>query len=78
MLFIFETPGQHGFWMKDMNFSIDIVWIDENLQIVGIDKNIAPETFPNIFYPNQLVKYVLEIPAGYSDAHRIGLGAVIQ
>ena len=34
MLFIFDSPAQYGFWMKDMNFAIDIVWIDEKFHIV--------------------------------------------
>src|SRR3989344_8940875 len=27
MLFVFKEEGHHQFWMKDMNFSIDIIWI---------------------------------------------------
>lgn len=34
MLFVFRENGRYGFWMKDMKFSIDIVWIDENRRIV--------------------------------------------
>ena len=36
MLFIFEKPGFYAFWMKDMNFAIDIIWLDENYTVVGI------------------------------------------
>ena len=78
MLFIFETPGQYGFWMKDMNFAIDIVWIDENFRIIGLEKSVSPETFPQSFHPNQPIKYVLELPSGFSDVHRIGIGTVVQ
>src|SRR3989304_6446445 len=34
MLFIFDKPGYHGFWMKDMLFSIDIIWISADKKIV--------------------------------------------
>ena len=78
MLFIFDSPSQYGFWMKDMRFGIDIVWIDENLKIVGIEKKTSPETFPQIFYPDRPIKYVLELPAGFSDKYNIGIGAVVQ
>jgi uncharacterized membrane protein (UPF0127 family) len=78
MLFIFDHSDRYGFWMKDMNFSIDIVWIDENFKIVGVEKTVAPETFPNVFYPQELVKYVLELPSGYVDQYHIAIGNMIQ
>ena len=78
VLFVLETTGRYGFWMKDMNFSIDIIWIDENFRITGIEKNVLPETYPEVFYPNEAIKYVLELPAGSSDKYRIDIGAVIQ
>ena len=78
MLFIFDSPAQYGFWMKDMNFAIDIVWIDEKFHVVGIDKEVSPETFPQVFYPDQPVKYVLELPTGAVDKYRIATGIVIQ
>ncbi len=77
MLFIFDQPAQYGFWMKDMNFAIDIVWIDEKMRIIGIEKVILPNTFPQVFYPNQAIKYVLELPAGFSDEHRIDIGQYV-
>ena len=63
--------------MKDMNFDIDIVWIDEKFNVVGVEKQVSPETFPQIFYPNQEVKYVLELPAGFTDKHRIDTGQYV-
>ena len=78
MLFIFDSPAQYGFWMKDMNFAIDIVWIDDNLRIVDIEKKVTPETFPQVFYPDQPVKYVLELPTGAVDKYQIATGIVIQ
>lgn len=77
MLFVFDSPAQYGFWMKNMNFAIDIVWIDAEMYVVGIEKQVSPETFPKMFYPNQAVKYVLELPAGFSDEYRIDLGQYV-
>jgi uncharacterized membrane protein (UPF0127 family) len=74
MLFVFNTAAQHGFWMKDMNFSIDIVWIDAGLRVAGVEKRISPETFPQIFYPPRAVKYALELPSGFSDVMGIDTG----
>lgn len=61
LLFIFEEPGYPGFWMKDMKFAIDIIWLDENLTVVDVTKNAAPDSYPQIFHPKSPAQYVLEI-----------------
>lgn len=71
LLFVFEKPGVYGFWMKEMRFSIDIVWINEEWEVVGVHKEVKPETYPNLFYPNAAVKYVLELNSG--TASRVGI-----
>ena len=63
MLFVFDQPGRHGFWMKDVNFPIDIVWLDENKRTISITKNLQPNSYPQLFYPPQDIKYALEIKA---------------
>ena len=77
VLFIFDKPDRHGFWMKNMNFAIDIVWIDEGLEVVGITERLTPETFPEIFYPPRKVMYVLELPAGTSRNIGIDKGVIV-
>lgn len=74
MLFAYESPVVPGFWMKEMNFAIDIVWINENKKIVGVQENVAPETFPQIFYPPSSIKYVLEVNATWAKIHNISIG----
>ena len=64
MLFIFETSGNHTFWMKDMNFAIDILWINEYNEIIHILEHIASETYPTVFTSPEEALYVLEFPAG--------------
>ncbi|MBI4406810.1 DUF192 domain-containing protein [Candidatus Micrarchaeota archaeon] len=65
MLFIFPQEEIHRFWMKDMQFSIDIVWISQNGTVVYIERNAQPcsETCPHIVPPAP-AKYVLEVNAG--------------
>ncbi|OHB14067.1 MAG: hypothetical protein A3G05_01705 [Candidatus Zambryskibacteria bacterium RIFCSPLOWO2_12_FULL_45_14] len=77
MLFVFDQSGKYGFWMKDMNFAIDIVWIDEGLQVIGITKEVTPETFPEVFYPPGPVRYVLELPSGKSRDFGIDIDQVV-
>ncbi len=38
MLFLFNVPGEYSFWMKDMKFPLDIIWINSNHEIVHIEK----------------------------------------
>lgn len=78
MLFIFDRDSQPGFWMKDMNFPLDIVWVDANRRIVEVSKNIAPDTYPQQFTPITPIRYVLEVNAGFTDMHNIQPGNIIH
>lgn len=71
MLFIFNRPDFYSFWMRGMKFPIDIIWIDENLRIVGVDKNVSPASFPRAFRPSAPAQYVLETAAGMTEANDI-------
>lgn len=76
-LFVFNTPGRYGFWMKDMHYGLDLIWIDKDFKVVGIDKGVTPETYPKIFYPPQEVGYVLEVNSGFSTIHDISLNQLL-
>jgi uncharacterized protein len=71
MLFVFPENGEHLFWMKDMKFSIDIIWISEDGRVVYIKENAAPESFPEVFKPEGNARYVLEVPAGFAAKNNI-------
>ena len=64
MLFIFPISGNYGIWMKDMNFAIDIIWLDAERRIVGLKENAQPASYPEIFYGEDDNLYVIEINAG--------------
>lgn len=74
MLFIFNKPGIYPFWMKDMNFPIDIIWLGEDLRAVSIKKNAKPESFPEIFKPDKNSKYVLEVVSGFLEKNNLREG----
>jgi uncharacterized membrane protein (UPF0127 family) len=76
-LFIFDSPGFHSIWMKDMNYSIDILWVDEDLSIVYIEEAVTPETYPNLFVPTSPAKYVIETASGFVAQHQVSIGQVI-
>jgi len=74
MLFVFDKVGNYGFWMKDMLFAIDILWIDSDFKIVGAVENVAPETYPNVFGKNYKAKYVLEVSSGFISENNLRVG----
>ena len=73
MLFIFPIDGPYGFWMKDMKFPIDIVWIDHGHIVKGVSQKVSPETYPNLFFPPAPIRYVLELNSG--SAERFGIAS---
>jgi uncharacterized membrane protein (UPF0127 family) len=74
MLFVFENEEMRGFWMKDMNFSLDIIWADAKGRVVTVVENISPDSYPQSYYPIVPAKYALEVPAGFVKAHNIAVG----
>lgn len=65
MLFIYSDEAVRCFWMKDMRFPIDIMWLDGTQKIVHIARNVRPETYPQTFCAaGQPARYVIELPAG--------------
>jgi uncharacterized membrane protein (UPF0127 family) len=77
MLFVFAKDGTYSFWMKDMRFSIDIVWLDAAGRIVFAAEDVAPQSYPAIITPRTKARYVLEVSAGYMRAHGISVGDTV-
>lgn len=78
MLFVFEKADYHSFWMKDMKFAIDIIWIDEDKKITDITHNATPGTYPEIFKPSLPAKYVLEVMSGWIEKNNIEIGMQVN
>lgn len=76
MLFIFAKDDYYGFWMKDMLVPIDIFWLDDKGQVVGIEERVATSTYPHVFYPDTPARYVLETAASFAAAHDIVIGSL--
>ena len=74
LLFVFEYQGIYEFWMKDMLFPLDIIWINEDKTVAGISSDLAPETYPETFISPNEVKYVLEVNAGRAATLGIATG----
>ena len=75
MLFIFDQKTVQSFWMKDMLFPLDIIWLDQD-KIVKISKNLPAEGHQpkNIYRSDLPVDRVLEITAGLSNNLNLKVG----
>ena len=78
MFFIFPKPYNYGFWMKEMLFPLDIVWIDPDFRIIYIEHSLATSTYPQSFFPNGQALYVLEVNAGQMDALGVKIGDTVN
>jgi uncharacterized protein len=77
-VFIFDTSEEWSFWMKDMNYSIDIFWLDQNAHVVHIVESVTPDTYPDTsFAPPVPAKYVIETKAGFAKENNIRVGEVV-
>jgi uncharacterized protein len=80
MLFLFETSGFHGIWMKNCRFPIDIVWLDENRQVVHLAESVPPcrqDPCPT-YAPLRRARYVLELNSGQARREGALVGATLE
>lgn len=84
MLFIFETSDRFRFWMREMEFSLDIVWISSGCEVVDISVDVPfpdPDTALNDlprYSPDSQARYVLEINSGEALALGVGVGDPVE
>ena len=78
MLFVFDEPGSRSMWMKNMQFHLDIIWFNENGNVVSIEKNVPTCITPvevmsckSVGVAADNAQYVLELTSGYVDEHTI-------
>ncbi|MGM0628942.1 MAG: DUF192 domain-containing protein [Patescibacteria group bacterium] len=79
LLMVFSEEDRHGIWMKDMNFPLDIIWADRSGRIVHIKESVHPDTYPDVFVPDEPALVVLEVKGkkaekeGWKNGDRIDL-----
>ncbi len=80
MLFVFPEPRQPSFWMKEMEFVLDIIWIADG-RVVQIDASVppAPKDTPDDqlprYRPDEPITHVLELNAGAAARYGITVGS---
>ncbi len=80
MLFIFDSAEFHGIWMKNCKFPIDIVWLDQERQVVHLAESVPPckaDPCP-VYEPLRRASYVVELNAGQARREKVKLGATLS
>ena len=77
MIFVFDEPGVYSLWMLNMQFALDMIWFDEQGNVVHIEQDIPPcETPTEIMacqsiVPSGEAKYILEVTAGFVEQFNV-------
>lgn len=79
MLFVFDVPSRPAFWMKNMDFPIDIIWLRDGT-VVGIEHGLQPATIENppSVRPTSDIGEVLEVNAGFALTHHLKIGDALS
>ncbi len=84
MIFVFNEPGLYSLWMLNMQFSLDMIWFDQDGKVVHIEKDIPPcKTVVEIstcqsIIPSDEAVYVLEVTSGFVDKNNITKNSVLN
>lgn len=80
MLFPFQLPRRYGFWMKNVRFPLDIIWLDAAHRIVSIAERAKPcleEPCP-MYLPDTDASFVLEVVGGFVERHGVAVGDPVE
>jgi uncharacterized membrane protein (UPF0127 family) len=75
MLFVYDQPGGHRFWMQGMKFPLDFIWINQN-QVVGVTENVSVDQTD--IRPPQAVDKILEVNSGWVKQRGIKIGDAVS
>jgi len=83
MLFIFDEERKYQFWMMNMKFNIDMIWLDANGKVVHIVEDAEPcidaaHTSQCTFSPDEPARYVLEVNSGFVQRYGINEDSVMR
>jgi len=85
MLLVFDDANKRSIWMLNMQFPLDVIWIDDNSKVVFIEKNVPPcktaletVTCPSYKGGSKDAKYVLEVTAGFVEEFKITTESTLE
>ena len=77
MIFVFEKSGLYSLWMLNMQFSLDMIWFDQDGRVVHIETDVPPcktaleITTCQSIIPDAEAVYILEVTSGFVDKNNI-------
>lgn len=77
MLFLFDRTEIQKFWMKNTLIPLDMIFVGEDLRIVGVESNAEPLTTVSRG-PEIAARYVLEVNGGWAEAHGVAVGTIVE
>ena len=84
MIFVFQQSGLHSLWMLNMQFSLDMIWFDQDGKVVHIEKDVPPcknvleiTTCQSIIPEGESV-YVLEVTSGFVENNNITKDSILS
>jgi len=81
MLFVFEKPAPYLFWMKNCKFPIDIIWFNEQKEVIFISEKTPPckaDPCPNYGPLDKNALYVIEVASGFVEKEKLKLGMKVR
>jgi uncharacterized membrane protein (UPF0127 family) len=78
MIFVFDPPAVQCFWMKDMQFPLDIIWLNSAKKVTKVAANVSPSTYPEKYCGDDTTKYVIELNAGEAKKAGIVPGVTVK
>ena len=75
MLFVFDQPGIYGFWMKEMKFPLDFIWIRDNV-VMEVMEKVGIEKMD--IRPKEAVDKVLEVNSGWVERQGVKIGDAVK
>jgi hypothetical protein len=82
---MWDDANKRSIWMLNMQFPLDVIWIDDNSQVVFIEKNVPPcktaletVTCPSYKGGSNDAKYVLEVTAGFVEEFKITTESTLE
>lgn len=74
MLFELPDASKNCFWMKDMRFALDIVWLDADKRIIAIAPDLQPRSYPQSYCAPLNSPHVIELNAGQANRYHLAVG----
>ena len=79
MIFVFDVPQASGFWMQDVKFPLDIIWVKNNMVVEYVSNaQPSPPASLTTYFPPREIDYALELPAGSIQQYGIDVGVEVR